>query len=67
MQTLTVNHWTEPWNSNGRVSVRTEEAEGDFNTVGRCWMLEGGGGSGWAEENPLEGKGKGGNWKGDNI
>ena len=29
------NHWTEHWDSNGRVRGRTEGAEGDCNPIGR--------------------------------
>jgi hypothetical protein len=34
MQILTANLWTEPRDSNGRVIGRTEEAEGDGNSIG---------------------------------
>jgi hypothetical protein len=35
MQILTANHWTEPRNPNGRVTGRTEGAEGNCNSIGR--------------------------------
>jgi hypothetical protein len=35
MQILTSNHQTEPRDSNGRTSERTEGAEGDCNPIGR--------------------------------
>jgi hypothetical protein len=35
VQILRFNHWTEPREPNRRARGRTEEAEGDFNTIGR--------------------------------
>ena len=35
MQILTVNHWTELRDPNGRVRGRTKGAEGDCNPIGR--------------------------------
>jgi hypothetical protein len=33
--TLTTNHWTEPVDTNGSVTGRTEGTEGDCNPIGR--------------------------------
>ena len=35
MQILTNKHWTDVWDSYGRVGVRIELAEGDGNPIGR--------------------------------
>jgi hypothetical protein len=35
MVTLTTYHWTEPWDPDGRVRRKTEEAERDCNPIGR--------------------------------
>lgn len=35
MQIITANHWTKPGYPYGRARVRTEEAEGDCNLIGR--------------------------------
>jgi hypothetical protein len=44
MQILTVNHWTELRDPNGRVRGRTKGAEGDCNPIGRTistnWTIQ---------------------------
>ena len=35
MRMITVNHWTEHVNPNGRVRASTVRAEGDCNPIGR--------------------------------
>lgn len=36
---VSANHWIEVWDKYGRVRVRSEGAEGDYNSIGRTTVL----------------------------